>query len=699
MSLFERMAGALALAGLLAIPAAAVPFNQFDSSANATLHGNYFVREILLTNIDAQGNIGDAISAIGTLTFDGAGHYTFNGSVMESHPLTAGPQPTTRQIAGNYALGANGFLRIDSLVGTIDNNGTADQAFGGIGAAGPYAFVASTTESPVPNYDLLIGIPMSGVVSNGSFRGTFNTSFMNLVNGDSTKARNATFQLRPNGTGNLGDVALSGYAADQGSTLLNQTASAATYSLATVTTTGGTLSFGTAGNLIGGNMAFMVSSDGTMILGGSVNGFDMLVGSPEVAGATASLYKGFYFLGGLDADASRLAQGNQMSVDAFYGSASVTGAGGLSINHLRTEYLGIYPYDSTYDDYYSIPATGVFQPQFDPDTYTLGASGKVVVMSGNQTFYSMMVGLQAPDSTGPQPWLNPLGVVNAANYAPATNAVAPLELMALFGKGLASSDFDALTLPVPTETPDHVQVLVNGTPAPIFAVRSKTDPQLIFILVPSSVSPANNVYFATFQVVNNGAASNSTTLYTNYTSPGVFATSQAGIGDAAALHPRATYSVVTSADPATVGETVELFMDGLGSVYPLIVPDGAGAPTASPFALVDADIHVYLGGWDSVLPFKGMAPGYTGLYQVNLTVPGIATNDWYLNLDAYNLSTGDGGTNVETKLSVSGLLTPASARPAAAGSVANRQVRRHVRGIPRQTGPRPVSGRMTHSAQ
>ena len=235
MFLFDRSAWACLMAvGLVAVPAAAQTFNQFDTSANAALHGNYFVREVLLTNVTAQGTVGDAISAVGTMTFDGAGNYTFVGSVMESNPIPVVTQPTARTITGKYSLADNGFLRIDSIVGTVDSAGTADEAYGGVGAAGPNAFVASTTESPVPNYDLIVGIPMGTVTTNASFRGTFNTAYMGLTSGDITKIRNATFQLRPNGTGNLGDVTFSGYAADQNSTVLNQTVASATYSLATV---------------------------------------------------------------------------------------------------------------------------------------------------------------------------------------------------------------------------------------------------------------------------------------------------------------------------------------------------------------------------------------------------------------------------------------------------------------------------------
>jgi uncharacterized protein (TIGR03437 family) len=693
------------VAGLLAVPVAAQTYNHFDNSANATLHGNYFVREVLLTNLNPDGTVGDAISAIGTVAFDGVGGYTFNGTVMESNPSGGGAQPTTRSITGSYGLAPNGFLWINSIVGTyvdLSGNTRVDVAWGGAGVAGPNAFVASTTESPV-NYDLLIGIPMNASATNASFNGTYNAAYLDFLQADVTKVRNATFPLMPDGQGNLGNVAVTGYAANLNSTAQSQTAANATYSLLNLTATGGTMNFGVAASLITGSKAFMISPDGTLVLGGSLNGFDILVGTPAVTSATDAMYKGLYFLGALEDDASSLVSQSQSSIDTLYGSASVTGAGEVLLNHMRIDPGNYYPYDYTDDDYYSVPANGMFQPTFDSDQYTLGANGKVVIMSGQDTWYSLMVGLQAPDYTGSGVYLNPLGIVNTANYAPATNPVAPLEMVALFGTGMASADFDATTLPIPTQTPDHVEVLINGTPVPIFRVRASLNPQLIYVLVPTAISPANGVYYATFQVVNNGVSSNSVTLYTNYTAPGVFAVSQGGIGDAAALHADAVGSLVTPANPAKLDETVELFVDGLGSVTPPITPDGAGALSVSPFNLVDATTTIYMDGWNSTLPFVGMAPGYTGLYQVNVTIPGAASvGDWYLYVNAFDPVGLDGGLAVETTMNVAAAASSAGVTglaPAAHAAAVRRPLRATHHGIPAVNGQKPASHRLPRAAQ
>lgn len=677
MFLFNFNRSACAVAVLLAVSAAG---QNFDNSANARLKGSYFVREVLVTNVNAQGAVGQALSAVGTMIFDGAGDYTFTGTMMNSNPAQ---QNTSYSVAGNYQLAANGFLWIDSTVGTYtDSSGNAepDVAYGGVGAAGPNAFVASTTENV--NYDLLIGIPLAAT-TNSSFTGAWNAAYLDFSSADVTKVRDATLALTADGKGNLGSVAVSGYAANQNSTILSQTASGATYSLPGVTATGGAINFGSSATLVGGSMSFMVSPDGKLFVGGSPNDFDMLVGTTAVANANAAIYQGFYFLGGLEDDASELAAESQSTVDAFYGSSSVTGSGGISINHLRVNPLGVYPHDYTYNDNYTVPATGGFEPSNEPDQFMLGANGQVVIASGVGTWYSVMVGLQVANPTGTGVFLNPLGIVNAGNFAPATNPVAPLEMVLLFGNGIATSDWDATTFPLPTATPDGVEVLINGSPVPLLRTRASLNPNLIYAVVPSAIGPASGVYYATFEVANKNGKSQPVTMYTNYTAPGLFAISEGGVGNGA-LH--ANGSWVTAADPANVTETVLLFTTGLGGVTPA-VPDGT-LPTSS---TLNATPTVYISTWNSVLPYAGPAPCCVGLDQVNLTVPPVATADWYLDVWALDPVGLDGGESYEATINVAG--------GAAAGAVpmARRPLRALGHGVSRTSARKPVSGRLPHT--
>jgi uncharacterized protein (TIGR03437 family) len=225
-------------------------------------------------------------------------------------------------------------------------------------------------------------------------------------------------------------------------------------------------------------------------------------------------------------------------------------------------------------------------------------------------------------------FLNPQGVVNAGSFAPFTAALAPGELITLFGENLASGIQVAPGPSFPT-TLGKVQVAINGVYAPICSVY----PNQISAVVPYGVTGT----VAKVQVFNNNVPSNVVTSWISQTSPGVLTQSQNGIGYGDALHNDG--SMVNDQKPAQIGETVALFLTGLGVVSP-IVNDGAPGPT-NPFAETPADaITAYIGGTQAAVQYSGLAPGLPGLYQLNLTVPaGVTAGNHYLDIvgpDAYS---------------------------------------------------------------
>jgi uncharacterized protein (TIGR03437 family) len=85
----------------------------------------------------------------------------------------------------------------------------------------------------------------------------------------------------------------------------------------------------------------------------------------------------------------------------------------------------------------------------------------------------------------------------------------------------------------------------------------------------------------------------------------------------AILH--ADNQVVSTANPAARGEAIVLYVTGLGAVTD---PPASGAPASSTQLSPTPELpSVTVGGRPAEVFFAGLAPGFVGLYQINLYVP------------------------------------------------------------------------------
>ena len=201
-------------------------------------------------------------------------------------------------------------------------------------------------------------------------------------------------------------------------------------------------------------------------------------------------------------------------------------------------------------------------------------------------------------------------VVNGASFV--GGGVVPGEIATAFGTNITSSNGINLTssLPLPTTFLTD-SLMVNNQPVALFAVDNVNGQQQYNFQVPWEVASGPTV---TIAASNNGTSSASITVPVLTAQPGIFNYSAGGNTFGAILH--ANYQLASTADPAKPGETVLIYCTGLGAVSspPANGEPGKGQPTM-------ATPTVTVGGTKAIVSFSGLAPGFVGLYQINVEVP------------------------------------------------------------------------------
>jgi uncharacterized protein (TIGR03437 family) len=208
-----------------------------------------------------------------------------------------------------------------------------------------------------------------------------------------------------------------------------------------------------------------------------------------------------------------------------------------------------------------------------------------------------------------------LALVNAASY---DSTVAPGSLAALFSANMtAQAPQAASSVPLPT-TLAGITVKVNGITAPLlFASAGQVNLQ-----VPSGVAAGT----ATVEVFNGGASPVSAgTATVTEAAPGIF--TFAGTEQAAALNSdytiNADFDVFAGSRPEASGNFVIIYATGVGNTNPLVA-DGQPAPS-SPLAVATGTTTVAVDGGQGAVAaqvlYSGLAPGFVGLWQINLLLP------------------------------------------------------------------------------
>jgi uncharacterized protein (TIGR03437 family) len=187
--------------------------------------------------------------------------------------------------------------------------------------------------------------------------------------------------------------------------------------------------------------------------------------------------------------------------------------------------------------------------------------------------------------------------------------VAPGNLVLIYGKNLAGVS-EATPAPLPGNY-KGTQILVEGRPSPFFYV----DPEFVVAQLPTDLLPARS-YPVVAQV--NGAISVPINIAVVGTRPGVATLSD---GRVIAQH-GADYSLVTDASPAKPGESLLMYLTGLGATNPS-VQAGAFTPL-SPLSPAAMQPTVTVDGTPAQVQFAGLTPTAIGLFQINFVVPATA---------------------------------------------------------------------------
>jgi uncharacterized protein (TIGR03437 family) len=205
------------------------------------------------------------------------------------------------------------------------------------------------------------------------------------------------------------------------------------------------------------------------------------------------------------------------------------------------------------------------------------------------------------------PTLGANSTVNSASMAP--GAIAPGSIIAISGANFAASAMSASSMPLPTIL-GNTSVIFNGVAAPLFSVSNTQ----IYAQAPFSLTAG---VAAAIQVNQGGALSAVQTVNVAAVSPGIFVVNQT-TNTGAVLH-AANYSLVTSNSPAQPGENLLIYCTGLGAVG-TAVASGAMAPSAPLDQTVNTPT-VSIGGLLAIPSYSGLAPGFAGLYQINVQAP------------------------------------------------------------------------------
>jgi uncharacterized protein (TIGR03437 family) len=229
-----------------------------------------------------------------------------------------------------------------------------------------------------------------------------------------------------------------------------------------------------------------------------------------------------------------------------------------------------------------------------PGTYTVTAT------SGGQKFAFTASARAVPTLSG---------ISNAANPAA---AVAPGSYISIFGSALSDVTNSSSTARLPLAI-DSVIVSFDVPSAGISVPGHLTyvSPSQVNLQVPWELEGQSS---AQVKVAINYSYGNVVTLPLANFGPAFF---EVSTGAVAALD--ANFKTIGTSNPAVRGQTIALYANGLGAVTN--TPPSGDPASSTALSQTTQTPTVTIGGVAAPVSFSGLAPGFAGLYQINVAVP------------------------------------------------------------------------------
>jgi uncharacterized protein (TIGR03437 family) len=205
------------------------------------------------------------------------------------------------------------------------------------------------------------------------------------------------------------------------------------------------------------------------------------------------------------------------------------------------------------------------------------------------------------------------GVTTAANFQ-SSKPLAPGALISLFGLQLSDGTASADGLPLPTSLASTT-VIIDNTPLPLLFASDRQ----VNAIIPLNL--AENTQHRLF-IRRGSTYSYPVAIDLGPAQPEIFKTNPEGSqGQIYKFIPGGAALRADAANPVVAGDVIIIYCAGLGKVDP---PVQAGlAVPSQPLSQTVLPVTLRIGGVQANVFFAGLAPGFSGLYQINAFVPAV----------------------------------------------------------------------------